>query len=59
MMITDGLDSLTVKQLLNCLFKDMTMLKESSWQPDDASCEANLDVIRHIAGVLGVELDED
>jgi hypothetical protein len=38
----------TTLELLDMVNKDITMLRDGEWVPDDASCQATLDVIFEI-----------
>jgi len=36
------------KQIRNCLLKDMEMLRDSRWKPDDNSIDAHMDYIKEL-----------
>jgi hypothetical protein len=46
-----------MKELLNCLYQDLNMLKAGTWEPDKHSCNASLDVIENLAELCGVTID--
>jgi hypothetical protein len=60
-MLTVVLQNLAeVTEKLNGIHKDLCLLQSGDWVPDHDSCEASIEAVEDIAGILGIELtDED
>jgi hypothetical protein len=45
-----------VKTALKHLYKDIEMLRDGEWEPDEHSCEATLDTIDEIANEINIDI---
>jgi len=52
MRYIDRYPDLTIGECLNHLEQDINMLRDGSWEPDDDSCDASLDMIESICAKL-------
>lgn len=55
-MFTDHVPNMTITECLDCLEEDFNLLRDGSWEPDDDSCDASLDIIESIRAKLYVQM---